>query len=93
MGVAVIDNKLVFSPLLSNRFLCVTPNLCCSSMTTIPNELKTTLSSNNACVPTRISTIPFFKFVSISFLFFCGVLPVRSSTETKSGFKNCIKFL
>ena len=25
-------------PLLSNRFLCVTPNLCCSSMTTIPNE-------------------------------------------------------
>ena len=58
--------------------LCLTPNLCCSSIITKPNLLKTTESSINAWVPINILTVPLTRFLSISFRFFCLVDPVKA---------------
>ena len=83
IGVADITNTSGFCPLLpflAILFLCLTPNLCCSSVTTSPKFLNSTLSSSNACVPIKISISPSFKFFKISSFFFL-VIPDISNAD------------
>ena len=71
IGVAVITNTSGFSPLLFSVLLCLTPNLCCSSVTTSPKFLNMTFSSSKLCVPINTSISPFdnlFKISSFCFL-------------------------
>ena len=79
IGVAVITNTSGFLPFAIIFSLCLTPNLCCSSVTTNPKFLNSTSSTNKECVPTNTSISPFFNFCKISSLNFFLVPPSRSS--------------
>ena len=85
IGVAVITNSSGLFPFATIFPLCLTPNLCCSSVTTNPKFLKTTSSTNKACVPIKTSIVPFSKFSSISLLFFVLVPPNNNSHFIPNG--------
>ena len=79
IGVAVITSTSGLTPFPTMLALCLTPNLCCSSVTTSPKFLNSTSSTNNACVPTNISISPFFNFSKTSVLFLALIPPSNSS--------------
>ena len=58
-----------------------TPNLCCSSITTKPKFLNTTVGSIRACVPINISILPCSNSSKIRFLSLALVVPVSISTR------------
>jgi len=71
-GIGVADNvktsilflyDLIFS-------LCLTPNLCSSSITNNPKSLKTISSDKMRCVPITISISPFLIFSILAFIIF-----------------------
>ena len=73
IGVAVIESKCGILSLFSRQssFLCLTPNLCCSSIITRPKFLNSTLGllflsflTIRACVPISTSISPFLHFSS-----------------------------
>gem|GEM_PF-2742925 len=65
--------------------LCLTPNLCCSSMTASWMFLADTHSWTSACVPMITSSVP--AFICSFILSFCPLDndPVRSQTRIPSG--------
>ena len=81
MGVAVITSISGFSPFAESNALCLTPNLCCSSVITSPSLSKLTLSWMIAWVPTTTSIFPSF-IPSSTFCFSFPVIPPFSSAIT-----------
>ena len=75
IGVAVITKTSGLFPFATIVPLCITPNLCCSSVTTKPNLLNSTSSTRSEWVPIKISISPLFILSNISFLFFLLVPP------------------
>ena len=57
IGVALIIIELTL-PFFSNLNLCITPNLCCSSITAKRRLWKCTFLWKRACVPMTILAIP-----------------------------------
>ena len=81
MGVAVMTRISGFD-FADSTALCLTPNLCCSSVTTRPSFKKTTSSSRSACVPIIKLYSPFFMPSFICSFFFLLTLPVISAVLT-----------
>ena len=92
IGVAVICNMWGELNFL-NTALCLTPNLCCSSIQTNIKFLKSTSSCNTAWVVTNTSIFHSFKsdFILVFSLFVKE--PVNNSTRNHSGNKNLAKVL
>ncbi len=84
IGVALIWRICGLSNCLKNH-LCLTPNLCCSSMTASWILSLWTHSWISACVPTITSSVP--ALICSLILSFCHLLsdPVRSQTRIPSG--------
>ena len=83
MGVAVITNMCggcIFFD--HNLARCATPKRCCSSITTNPKFLNSTVSSISACVPMRIWSVPFCNSSAICARSFFLVEPVSNFTFT-----------
>ena len=91
MGVAVITRTLGSFPFLVRRFLCSTPNLCCSSVTTSPRSANSTSGWIMAWVPTRICIFPSFRSSSSSLRSLTFMLPDSSSQRTPRGSKSFFK--
>ena len=79
IGVAVITKTSGLFPFSVIVLLCLTPNLCCSSVTTKPKFLKITFSSKIACVPIKISIFPSANLFKISSFFFLVIPLIKSS--------------
>ena len=81
LGIGVADIAIIsgFCAFAAIVLLCFTPNRCCSSVITKPKFLKTTFSSNIACVPIKISISPFCNFSNISAFFFLVILDINNS--------------
>ena len=93
IGVAVIVRICGFCDFFLNAKRCLTPNLCCSSITTAPRFANSMLSWIRACVPTAISASPFLRFVSDIVRCFLPILPRNNSTLRLSGVSHLIKLL
>ena len=85
LGIGVADrvktsilffNSLIFS-------LCLTPNLCSSSITSKPKSLNEISSLNNLCVPIKISILP--SLVSSIILLALAGVTKRLSKATRTG--------
>ena len=77
IGVADKDNTSIFSFIFFKVSLCLTPNLCSSSIIRSPKSLNSKFFDNNLCVPISKFTFPFFTFFKISFCF-AGLLNLLS---------------
>ena len=83
IGVAVIAKKCGFNPFDIKSPLCKTPNRCCSSTITRPNDLKTTSFWISEWVPIIISMRPLDKPSRIDSLSLLDIALVSQNIEQK----------
>ncbi len=82
MGVADITSVWVAFSARAARWL--TPNRCCSSVTTSPSFEKGTVSDNSACVPIRREISPASKAENKIRRSFSVVFPVSSPARREA---------
>jgi hypothetical protein len=92
IGVAVICKTCGELNFLKTA-LCLTQNLCCSSIHTNIKFLKSTSSCNTACVVTNTSIFHSFKSDFILIFSDFANEPVNNSTRNHSGNKNLANVL
>ncbi len=68
IGVAVSVSVSTLARICFSFSLVLTPNFCSSSIIIRPRSLNFTSLLTKRCVPMIISTLPFFRFSSVSFI-------------------------